>query len=137
MAISHRFQVVTLLLALSGCSMTMENARQPENKTTFAFDKDYQVVYRIVMENSRRCAEATSIYGSVFADTRKAFIDYSPQSHVVYTMDLESTGEGKTRLDLYTQFSVQTKLLSLRLPAWINDGKTNCRFDGIPIFGPD
>lgn len=136
MTATYAYRIAAVLL-LSGCSMTMEDARQPENKATFTFDKDYQVVYRIIMENSRRCAESASMRGHLFPDTRRAAIDHAPQDLVAYTMDLESIGEGKTKLVLYTQFETQRKLLSLRLPAWINDGKTNCRFDGIPIFGPD
>lgn len=131
-----RLAYLLFLPIVVSCS-TMEMVKRPENKMTLIFQKDYQTVYRIIVQNSEACSSPQQFKTNIFPDNKTASITEVTENITGYTIDIKATGHERTQVDLFFGFEVQRKFLSQRISSWVNDGETKCKYNGYPIFGPE
>ena len=114
----------------------MEMVKQPENKVTFVLQKNYQMVYRIIVQNSGACSSPQQFKTNLFPDNKTASVTEVTHDVIGYTMDIKAISDEKTQVDLYSGFEVQRKFIPQRITSWVNDGETRCKYNGYPVFGP-
>lgn len=114
----------------------MEMVKRAENKVTLIFQKDYQAVYRIIVQNSEACSSPQQFKTNIFTDNKTASITEVTENITGYTMDIKAIGHERTQVDLFFGFEVQRKFLPQRISSWVDDGETRCKYNGYPVFGP-
>lgn len=126
----------SIIAILSGCaSSTPEEARAlgPERQYQFSVSDDYQVVYRRIVDASRKCHQANlltatmMVNSDLYPDTRTGTISvglYGVTTAIYQVIDVRGTDTGTT---VHAAFPIgPVSAFGDRLKAWATGGHQEC-----------
>lgn len=129
---SNMKKIVFLLgLFLSAC-MTMQDTRQPNNKTVYQLNIGYQEAYRLISRSLLHDCDlvTNAIQPIIYTDAGYATINHVLEGVVTWSMDLKETGPAQTDMEFYTGYAVQRRYAE-RIAGHVNNKRPGCYYDEI------
>jgi len=130
--------LIAVLLIVNGCGSSSKQPTPSAAETnvdyTFEVDKNYQSVYRHLLEQGRACTKPQFtakmvVNGELFEDIKAADVSvvlmglFSNNHYLKIRVD--STGDSKSRVHVSNQLP-RWNGLAMAIKGWIVDGSTNC-----------
>lgn len=130
-------RALLLSVLLAGCATpsTVDGLRKdPAGREQFEISKDYQAVYRAIVEQARRCHQGNlitaqmQVQSDLYTDTKSGHVAVQLVSvwgpDVFAASDIASIGENRTRVATYYAVSSWKSFPAL-VERWVN-GSTSC-----------
>jgi hypothetical protein len=130
--------VALVFAALTGCAPeTVADLRNKHaGKLTFEIEKNYQPVYRSIIERARSCFEGAAIaaqeivQGDLYTDLRSGNVSVAMQSiggvNNYLTIDITALSDNSTKVETYYAYSGQLRTAQV-IEKWVRDGSNECR----------
>jgi hypothetical protein len=132
----YKIGIAVGCVLLAGCA-SIQEVRQPQHGTSFTVDAGYQTVFGTIARNSIACSSPEQIRATLYPDTRSGEITDTQQGVIAYAVDVKDAGGGKSTVNVYSTFQAQRKFVPGRIKGWVQEGSKSCKFDGLPVFGPE
>lgn len=130
--------VVVLAGVLTACASSSINdlKTRPGGKMTFELDRNYQAVYRNVLDWSRACQAMSGVgwhsspQGDLYTDRQEGqvlVVRHMPGStDYVYRVDITAQGEASTLVEAYYAWEMLGEQAAF-IQTWAADGSGPCR----------
>jgi len=115
---------------LSACApATVEGLRQEHAAhRTFEIDRNYQTVYRAILDQTRKCfAGGRVVEGDLYTDRKSghvALVMFGDRE-VLMAADIVAQGDGRSKVDVYAA-PRSWAWIAGRVEEWVRDGSTDC-----------